>query len=210
MKPELQILHDIIVDGNQKRSAELVQAALDAGCGPSEILNTALIPAMDKVGSLFEEGEYFVPEMLVAAKAMQNGLNILRPLLVAAKIESKGKVVIGTVQGDLHDIGKNLVTMMLEGSAFDVLDLGKDVKAQDFVDAVVKHDAQILALSALLTTTMVNMRTVIAAVEAAGLRDKVKIMVGGAPVTDRFAREIGADGYAPDASKAVALAKSLI
>jgi len=210
MNPKLESLYEVIVEGAQKKSAEMVQAALDAGLSPGEILNDALIPAMDKVGQLFEEGEYFVPEMLVAAKAMQNGLNILRPLLVEAKVESKGRVVIGTVQGDLHDIGKNLVTMMLEGSAFEVFDLGKDVKAQDFVDAVIQHDAQILALSALLTTTMVNMKTVITAVEDAGLRNKIKIMVGGAPVTENFAHEIGADGYAADASKAAALAKTLV
>jgi 5-methyltetrahydrofolate--homocysteine methyltransferase len=177
---------------------------------PDVILSQGLIAAMAEVGSLFEQGEYFVPEMLVSAKAMQEGLNLLRPYLVAQGIKPVGKVVIGTVKGDLHDIGKNLVSMMLEGAGFEVIDLGTDSGAEKFIAAIEQHQPQMIGMSAMLTTTMPQMRNVIAALEAASLRQKVKVMVGGAPVTADFARQIGADGYAPDASRAVSLAKSLL
>jgi len=207
------ITHEIyhcIVDGDHKGSAELVQQALDQGLDPSMILNEALIAAMGEVGKLFEEGEYFVPEMLVSARAMQNGLNVLKPALVKADVKPVGKVAVGTVQGDLHDIGKNLVCMMLEGAAFEIVDLGNDVSPQTFVDAVRDQGVQIVAQSALLTTTMSNMQTTIELLKSTGLRDKVKVMVGGAPVTQQYADHIGADGYAQDASKAVTLAKTLL
>ena len=158
---------------------------------------------------MFEEGEYFVPEMLIAARAMKAGLVILQPLLVDSGVESAGKVAIGTVNGDLHDIGKNLVGMMLEGAGFEIVDLGTDVEVEQFV-AAVKNGADVIGLSALLTTTMPSMEGTIKAIEAEGLRNKVKVIIGGAPVTSAYAEKIGADGYAPDASQAVSLAKSLI
>lgn len=206
----LQGIFDSIVDGEQKVTASRVQQALDVGIPAAQILNAGLITAMTEVGRLFEEGEFFVPEMLVSARAMQNGLNILKPALVQADVKSTGKVVAGTVQGDLHDIGKNLVCMMLEGAAFEIVDLGSDVSPEQFVEAVKESGAQIVALSALLTTTMPNMQVTIEALKAAGLRDEVKVIVGGAPLSKQYADQIGADGYAPDASRAVALAKSLV
>jgi 5-methyltetrahydrofolate--homocysteine methyltransferase len=177
---------------------------------PAEvILKDGLIKAMAEVGRLFEENEYFVPEMLVSARAMQSGLNLLKPLLAASGAEPAGRVVIGTVKGDLHDIGKNLVAMMLEGAGFEVIDLGTDVSPEKFVKAVVDNKASIIGMSALLTTTMPSMSNTIKALEEAGIRDQVKVMIGGAPVTDGFAKQVGADGYSPDASSAVRLAKSL-
>jgi 5-methyltetrahydrofolate--homocysteine methyltransferase len=187
-----------------------IQAALDAQLDPGSILNQGMIDAMQEVGRLFEEGEYFVPEMLIAARTMQDGLALLKPHLVQANVQSAGKVVIGTVKGDLHDIGKNLVTMMLEGAAFEIVDLGVDVAPEKFVEAVKAHQPRIVGLSALLTTTMPSMRTTIEALKAAGVRDQVKVIVGGAPVTEAFAHDIGADGFAPDASRAVKLTKSLV
>ncbi len=162
-----------------------------------------------RLDSLFEEGEYFVPEMLIAARAMKAGLAILKPMLVDSGVEPVGKVAVGTVKGDLHDIGKNLVAMMLEGAGFEIVDLGTDVTPEQFV-AAVKDGVDLVGLSALLTTTMPSMEATIKAIEAAGLRDQVKVMIGGAPVTAEYARQIGADGFAPDASQAVTLAKSLI
>ncbi len=206
----LKDIYSSIIDGEQKVTTTKVQEALDQGMDPSAILNEGMVAAMAEVGRLFEEGEYFVPEMLVAARAMQSGLAVLKPYLVKADVKSSGKVIAGTVKGDLHDIGKNLVCMMLEGSAFEVIDLGSDVDPDKFVEAVHKTNADIVAMSALLTTTMPNMKVTIEALMAAGLRDKVKIMVGGAPLTQQYANEIGADGYAPDASRAVTTAKSLI
>jgi 5-methyltetrahydrofolate--homocysteine methyltransferase len=203
-------IYQCIVDGDHKGSAAMVQQALDQDLEPAVILNEALIAAMGEVGKLFEEGEYFVPEMLVSARAMQNGLNVLKPALVKADVKPVGKVVAGTVQGDQHDIGKNLVCMMLEGAAFEIIDLGKDVSPQAFADAVRDNGAQFIVMSALLTTTMANMQTTIELLKSMGLRDKVKVMVGGAPLTQQYADHIGADGYAPDASKAVALAKTLL
>jgi 5-methyltetrahydrofolate--homocysteine methyltransferase len=165
---------------------------------------------MAEVGRLFEEGEYFVPEMLISARAMKSAMAILKPHLTSDQVGSAGKVAIGTVKGDLHDIGKNLVSLILEGAGFQVVDLGSDVSPDKFVDAVKTKGVDIVAMSALLTTTMVNMRATVTALEEAGLRDKVKIMIGGAPVTDAFAKLVGADGYAPDASRAVAVAKVLL
>lgn len=206
----IQNIYREVVEGNQKAVKEAVQAALDANFNVDEILSDGLIAAMGEVGSLFEQGEYFVPEMLVSAKSMQEGLHLLRPLLVAQGIEPIGKVVIGTVKGDLHDIGKNLVSMMLEGAGFEVVDLGTDTSPEKFLDAITQHQPQLIGMSAMLTTTMGNMRHVITALESAGMRQKVKVMIGGAPVTETFANQIGADGYAPDASRAVTLAKSLL
>jgi len=202
-------IYNSIINGNQIASAEYVKQALEKGLNPAEILNEGMVTAMAEVGRLFEEGEYFVPELLIAARAMQAGMTLLKPHLVQADIKSSGKVVAGTVKGDMHDIGKNLVCMMLEGAAFEIVDLGTDVSPDKFVEAVRSSGANIVAMSALLTTTMSYMRNTITALKEAGLRDRVKVLVGGAPLTAQYAAEIGADGYAPDASRAVALAKSL-
>lgn len=210
MDEKLKAIFDGIVEGDNASVSQKVQEALAAGVGASSILNDALIPGMAEVGRLFEEGEYFVPEMLISARAMKGAMAFLKPHLQAGDVKFSGKVVIGTVKGDLHDIGKNLVSLMLEGAGFQVQDIGSDVTAEKFVESVKANDANIVAMSALLTTTMVNMKGAITALEEAGLRDKVKIMVGGAPVTEAFAKQIGADGYAPDASRAVAVAKSLV
>jgi 5-methyltetrahydrofolate--homocysteine methyltransferase len=210
MEPVISEIFEAILEGQQKKAIEKVNQALAQNVDPSVILNEGMVKAMAEVGRLFEEGEYFVPEMLIAARAMQSGLAILKPHLAQADVKSSGKVVAGTVKGDLHDIGKNLVAMMLEGAAFEIVDLGSDVSPDKFVEAVRSTGADIVAMSALLTTTMPNMKTTIEALEAAGLRDKVKVIVGGAPLTPEYAKQIGADGYAADASRAVALAKSLI
>jgi 5-methyltetrahydrofolate--homocysteine methyltransferase len=206
----IQSIRENVING-QKAEVELwVHKAIDAQLPADEILNSGLIAAMKEVGSRFEAGDFFVPEMLVAARAMQAGLAILKPLLVSGGIESSGKVVIGTVKGDLHDIGKNLVAMMLEGAGFEVVDLGTDVSPEQFITAIKDGYANLVGMSALLTTTMSNMKTIIAALKEAGIRDQVKVLVGGAPVTEKFANDIGADGYAPDASRAVTLAKDLM
>jgi 5-methyltetrahydrofolate--homocysteine methyltransferase len=210
MEPVIKEIYDSILEGSQKVAVVKVQEALDKGINPGVILNDGMVAAMAEVGRLFEEGEYYVPEMLIAARAMQHGLAVLKPHLASANVKSQGKVVAGTVKGDLHDIGKNLVCMMLEGAAFEIVDLGSDVTPEKFVEAIRTTGANVVCMSALLTTTMPSMKTTIEAFKAAGLRDKVKVMVGGAPLTDQYAREIGADGYAPDASRAVALAKSLL
>ena len=199
-----------LYEGQDQAVAALVQQALDQGMAPSEILQGGLITGMDEVGRDFKAGDLFVPEVLIAARAMHAGMDILRPLLVESGVPSAGKCVIGTVQGDLHDIGKNLVKMMLEGAGFEIVDLGVDVKSSAFVDAVREHRPDVLGLSALLTTTMVNIGAVIEALEKAGLRHSVKIMVGGAPVTAVFSEQVGADGYAPDAASAVDIARELV
>ena len=199
-----------LYDGEAEEVAELVQQVLDDGLSPAEILNGGLIAGMDEVGRDFKAGELFVPEVLIAARAMQAGMNVLRPLLAETGVPSVGKYIIGTVQGDLHDIGKNLVKMMLEGAGFETIDLGTDVKPEEFVAAVREHQPQLLGMSALLTTTMPGMKATMEALEEAGLRDRVKIMVGGAPMTVAFAEQIGADAYAPDAAAAVDVARSLI
>jgi 5-methyltetrahydrofolate--homocysteine methyltransferase len=206
----LQEIATNLYNGENRKVAELVQQALDDGVAPEAVLNGGLIAGMDEVGRDFKAGELFVPEVLIAARAMQAGMDILRPLLAEGEVPSAGKFVIGTVKGDLHDIGKNLVRMMLEGAGFETIDLGTDAEAADFVNAVREHQPELLGMSALLTTTMVNMRSTIEALEEAGLRDSVKIMVGGAPVTAAFAKEIGADAYAPDAASAVDVARELV
>lgn len=207
-----QILEQIasnLYSGNDKVVADLVQQGLDQGMSAGEVLDGGLIAGMDEVGKDFKAGDLFVPEVLIAARAMHAGMNVLRPLLAESDVPSAGKYLIGTVQGDLHDIGKNLVKMMLEGAGFETVDLGTDVKPDDFVAAVQEHQPQLLGMSALLTTTMPGMKATIEALEEAGLRGKVKIMVGGAPVTAAFAEQIGADAYAPDAASAVDIARDL-
>lgn len=210
MDEKLKAIFDGVVEGDNASVQSNVQAALDAGLQATAVLNEALIPAMAEVGRLFEEGEYFVPEMLISARAMKSAMAMLKPHLQQADVKYAGVVVIGTVKGDLHDIGKNLVSLMLEGAGFQVKDLGSDVTPEKYVQAVRENDANVVAMSALLTTTMVNMKSTIDALKEAGMRDQVKVMVGGAPVTDSFAKQIGADGYAPDASRAVAVAKALL
>jgi corrinoid protein of di/trimethylamine methyltransferase len=203
-------LYEAILTGNAKQAEAVTNAALEAGADPTELLGKYMIPAMDEVGKRFECNEYFVPELLIAARAMKTALQILTPKLAAAGTQAVGRVVIGTVQGDLHDIGKNLVASMLEGGGFEVVDLGVDVPANRFVEAAQDKDGSIVALSALLTTTMTQMKSVIAALEAAGLRSSTKVMIGGAPITQQYADEIGADGYSDNASAAVALARNLV
>ncbi len=199
-----------LYNGEDETVAQLVQQALDQGLTPAAILAGGLIAGMDVVGRDFKAGDLFVPEVLVAARAMHAGMAVLRPLLAQSDVPSVGRYVIGTVQGDLHDIGKNLVKMMLEGAGFETIDLGVDVAPADFVAAVREHRPQLLGLSALLTTTMPAMQRTIEALEQAGLRHTVKVMVGGAPVTAVYAEQIGADGYAPDAASAVELARHLV
>lgn len=210
MDYKLEQIYQAVLSGDMPSAKEHVQTALDAGIDAGVIMHEGLIPAMDEVGRLFEEGEYFVPEMLISARAMQASLGILKPLLVDADIRPAGKVAIGTVKGDLHDIGKNLVAMMLEGAGFEINDLGTDVSPEQFISTIQNEDVNIVGMSALLTTTMPNMVTTIDAIFEAGLRDKVKIIVGGAPVTADYADQIGADGFAPDASQAASLAKKLV
>jgi len=210
MDDKIRAIFQCIVEGDNPGVQENVHTALAAGLDAGTILNQGLIAGMAEVGRLFEEGEYFVPEMLISARAMKSAMAILKPHLTSEQVGSAGKVAIGTVKGDLHDIGKNLVSLMLEGAGFQVVDLGSDVPPEKFVDAVKNNGVNIVAMSALLTTTMVNMKATVTALQEAGLRDKVKVMIGGAPVTDAFAKQVGADGYAPDASRAVAVAKVLL
>lgn len=195
--------------GDRDGAAELTKSALESSVTPTELLDQALIPAMDIVGSEYESGIRYIPEMLVSAEAMKASMIILRPLLLESGVAPKGRVVIGSVEGDLHDIGKDLVMTMLEGAGFEVIDLGVEVRADQFVEAVKEAEPSIVAMSALLTTTMVKMPEVIEALKSAGLRDGLKIIVGGAPVSQEFADEIGADGYAPDAAAAVKLVARL-
>jgi len=205
----LDEIRQAVIDGQAKVVVPKVEQALSEGIAPDKILHEGLISAMAEVGRMFEEGEYFVPEMLIAARAMAAALGLLKPHLLEQGVEPIGKVAIGTVKGALHDIGKSLVAMMLEGAGFEIMDLGVDVAPEKFVSAL-NDGAQIVAMSALLTTTMPNMKATIAAIEEAGLRAQAKIMIGGAPVTQAYADEIGADGYAPDASSAVRKARALI
>jgi 5-methyltetrahydrofolate--homocysteine methyltransferase len=207
---DLDTIYDAVLDGDAKGAAAAVEAALAAGETPQAILNDACIPAMAEVGALFEEGEKFVPEMLISARAMAAAMTILRPLLVEAGVKNVGKVVLGTVHGDLHDIGKNLVGMMLEGAGFEVIDLGTDVPPQKFVDAVKQHQPDIVGMSALLTTTTKSMPATLNALAEAGVRDQVKVIIGGAPITDDFAKKIGADGFAADAGSAARAARALM
>jgi 5-methyltetrahydrofolate--homocysteine methyltransferase len=210
MDEKLQEIYTSILEGTNQNIGAQVQTALDAGIGPSQILNDGMVAAMAEVGRLFEEGEFFVPEMLISARAMKTGMEVLKPHLAQAEVRSAGKVVIGTVQGDLHDIGKNLVAMMLEGAAFEIIDLGADVSPERFVETARESGAQVVAMSALLTTTMGSMRVTIDALKAAGLRDQVRVIVGGAPLSAKYAQEIGADGFAMDASQAVQEARKLV
>jgi 5-methyltetrahydrofolate--homocysteine methyltransferase len=210
MEIQFKEIYQAVLEGDLETTKSLVESTLKTGSSADSILRGGMIPAMSEAGRLFEEGEYFVPELLIAARAMQGGLELLKPLLVAEDVKPVGKIVIGTVKGDLHDIGKNLVGMMLQGAGFEVTDLGSDVDAQKFVDAVKSSGATVIGMSALLTTTMSNMPSTIEALKAAGLRDKVKVLVGGAPLTKAYADQIGADGYAPDASQAAKLALSFI
>jgi 5-methyltetrahydrofolate--homocysteine methyltransferase len=202
-------LRQAVVDGQLKPAVARVEQGLAEGTEAGTLLSEGLIAAMAQVGRLYEEGEIFVPEMLVAARAMTAALGVLKPHLLEEGVEAAGTVAIGTVQGDLHDIGKNLVAMMLEGSGYEIVDLGVDVPATKFIEAI-RDGANVVAMSALLTTTMTNMRSTIAAIEAAGLRDQVRIVVGGAPITKSYADEIGADGYAEDASGAVRMVKGVL
>ena len=208
MEQIVQKIFQGIVDGQQELVAETVEAALQAGVPARTILDEGMLAAMAEIGRQFEENECYVPEMLISARAMKAGLAKLQPSLKQTDVQVAGQVAIGTVKGDLHDMGKNLVGMMLEGAGFAVKDLGVDVSPEAFVAAA--DEVDVIGLSALLTTTMGHMKNTLDALDAAGKRPKVKVIVGGAPVTEDFARIIGADGYAPDASRAVALAKSLI
>ncbi len=210
MEQMITTIYQNILDGKNQETQASVQTALDTGLDPRIILENGMIAAMSEVGRLFEAGEYFVPEMLIAARAMKAGMAILKPRLIQVNVHAIGTVAIGTVKGDLHDIGKNLVSIMLEGAGFEILDLGVDVPPEQFVQAAQTGSVDILGLSALITTTMPSMKNTVEAVEKAGVRARVKIMIGGAPITEEYARTIGADGYAPDASRAVNVAKSLM
>jgi 5-methyltetrahydrofolate--homocysteine methyltransferase len=202
-----QKLFDAIVDGKAQLAQSLVGEELKAGADPVALISQTMIPAMDEVGRLFQEEEFFVPELMLAGRAMKAAMEPLRPLLAAAGAKPVGLVIAGTVKGDLHDIGKNLVISMLEGAGFRVLDLGTDVTPDKFVEAIREHDPQIVCLSALLTVTMTAMKTTIDAIKDAGLRERVKILVGGAPLSEKYAKDIGADGYGVTATDAVALAR---
>jgi 5-methyltetrahydrofolate--homocysteine methyltransferase len=205
---EFSALAQAVIDGELDTVLEEVQRCLAENVSPQEIMDAHLVPAMREVGRLFEEGEYFVPELMISARAMQGGMKILNPLLSDSGVQKIGRVVIGTVKGDFHDIGKNLVAAMLEGGGFEVIDLGVDVSPEQFAEAAQQQTGTLVAMSALLTTTMPQMKKVIEKLEEDGLRHTSKVMVGGAPVTDEFAKKIGADGYSDNASAAVTLAKS--
>ena len=206
---DMQAISTAVKDGRKKIVEKLVTEALEEGVSAETILNKGLVVGMTELGELFKNGEVYVPEVLVAARAMKAGTALLKPLLQAANVKSLGTVAIGTVEGDLHDIGKNLVAMMLEGTGFTVIDLGENVSPDAFVNAA-KEGANIVAMSALLTTTMPMMATTIKALEDAGVRDKVKVMIGGAPITQEYADQIGADGYSTDAASAAKRAKELV
>lgn len=206
---DLKKMYDAILTGNFKAAKEITQQALAAGVDPQVLVQQHMIPAMDEVGRRYEANEYFVPELPISARAMKASLELIRPLLIARGAEPAGRVVIGTVKGDLHDIGKNLVAAMLEGAGFEVIDLGVDVGPEKFIAALNERKAGLVAMSALLTTTMNSMKVTVDALKSAGVRDKVKIMIGGAPVTQKYADEIGADGYSSNANAAVALARKL-
>jgi 5-methyltetrahydrofolate--homocysteine methyltransferase len=207
------LIHEIysaVVNGNASGVTQNIQAALEQGMPAEVLLNQGLIAAMKEVGQLFEDGEYFVPEMLISARAMKSGMTILRPILISKDIKPFGKVILGTVKGDLHDIGKNLVGMMLEGAGFQIIDLGSDVTPEKFLEAVNTHKPDIAGISALLTTTMTGMGTTIKYLEEKGVRKSIKVIIGGAPLSQNYADGIGADGFAPDASQAVTLVKHLM
>ena len=209
----MAILEEIalgVEKGDEAVVGDLTQKAVSEGIAPAEILDNGLVAGMNVVGEKFKNNEVFIPEVLVSARAMKAGMRIVRPLLAEANIESRGNIVVGTVKGDLHDIGKNIVGMLLEGAGYEVTDLGTDVTAEQFMEVVEKKGANVIGMSALLTTTMTYMKEVIQAVDDAGFRDKVKVVIGGAPITQSYADEINADGYAPDAASAVDLVKELL
>ena len=207
---DMRAIADAVKSGRAKVVKQLVNEAVEQGCTADQILNEALVVGMMELGEMFKNNEVYVPEVLIAARAMKAGMTIIKPLLLDSGVEMKGVVAIGTVKGDLHDIGKNLVAMMLEGAGFTVIDLGVDVGPEQFIDAIKNQGAQIIGMSAILTTTMTSMKDIIDAINEAGLRDQVKIMIGGAPITQEYADEIGADGYSIDAASAAQLAKELI
>jgi len=207
---DFEKMADAVINGKQDLVDELTQKAVDEGTEPNEIINKGLINGMNIVGKRFKAGDMFVPEVLMSAKAMKAGMNIVKPLLLEGEMPSEGKVLLGTVSGDLHDIGKNLVGMMMESGGLEIVNLGTDIEPDEFAQQVREHEPDVLGMSALLTTTMLAMRDTIEILEEEGLRDSVKIMVGGAPVTKEFADEIGADGWAPDAASAKDLAFDLI
>jgi corrinoid protein of di/trimethylamine methyltransferase len=207
---DLSKLHDAILEGDDKLSFQITRDALEKGVDPAELINRWMIPAMDEVGRRFESQEYFVPEIMLAARAMKAALDLLRPLLAASGAQPTGRVVLGTVKGDLHDIGKNMVGSMLEGAGFEVFDLGIDVSAEKFVEAVQNNNPDVLALSTLLTVTMPEMKSTIAALDQAGVRNQVKVIIGGAPVTQDYAVQIGADGFGETAGSAVSVARQLM
>jgi corrinoid protein of di/trimethylamine methyltransferase len=203
---DLDKLYQAVLNGDAKAAAAVTRQAIDEGMDPLALVQGTMVPAMGEVGKRFEADEYFVPELLLSARAMKGSLELLRPLLAGRDAASAGRVAIGTVQGDLHDIGKNLVAAMLEGGGFEVIDLGVNVAPEQFVNAVKEKNANVVAMSALLTTTMPSMKTTIEALKQAGVRNKVKVLIGGAPITQKYADEIGADGYSESAAGAVALA----
>lgn len=207
---DLKKLHDAILDGDATAAHEITEKALAAGVDPMRLVNEFMIPAMAEVGRRFECNEFFVPELLIAARAMKSALGLVRPLLAASGAQPAGRVVLGTVKGDLHDIGKNLVGAMLEGNGFEVIDLGVNVSPEQFIASIKDKGANVVAMSALLTTTMPAMRTTIDALKQAGVRDKVKVLIGGAPITQKYADEIGADGYSDNAVGAVSVAKKVL
>jgi corrinoid protein of di/trimethylamine methyltransferase len=208
--PDLKKLYDAVVSGDAKTTQAITKEALASGVDPLTLVNEHMVPAMDEVGRRFEANEYFVPELLISARAMKAALELIRPLLVARGDKPVGRVAIGTVKGDLHDIGKNLVASLLEGGGFEVIDLGVNVDPAKFIETVNAKQANIIAMSALLTTTMPSMKTTIDALKQAGVRGKVKVLIGGAPITQKYAEEIGADGYSENAVGAVALAKKAV
>ncbi len=203
-------LYDAILNGDAKKAHAATEAALAAGDAPMDLIQGSMVPAMDQVGRFFECEEYFVPELLLSGRAMKSAMELLKPLLTAAGQKMAVRVIIGTVKGDLHDIGKNIVASMLEGSGFEVIDLGADVSPEMFVTAVEERKPQVVCMSALLTVTMPAMKLTIDALKAAGLRTQVKVLIGGAPVTSQYAKEIGADGYSENASGAVGMVKQLL
>lgn len=207
---DLKQLHDAVVNGDAKLSAAITQQAIDEGVDPLKLVNESMIPAMEEVGRRFETNEYFVPELLISARAMKAALALIRPLLAAKGSQPAGRVAIGTVKGDLHDIGKNLVASLLEGGGFEVFDLGVNVSPEKFIETVKEKNANIVAMSALLTTTMTAMKTTVEALKHAGVRDQVKVLIGGAPITQKYADEIGADGFSENAVGAVALARKAV
>jgi len=208
--PDLKELYEAVVSGNAKATQALTKQALAEGVDPLKLVNEYMVPAMDEVGRRFEANEYFVPELLISARAMKASLELIRPLLTARGDKPAGRVAIGTVKGDLHDIGKNLVGSLLEGGGFEVIDLGVNVSPEKFIATVNEKQANIIAMSALLTTTMPSMKTTIDALKQAGVREKVKVLIGGAPITQKYADEIGADGYSENAVGAVAMAKKAV